>query len=127
MVDIDSGGDYIISCSDDGKVLVSGLYATENAHTLMLDRPVQSVALDPLYHKSGSGRRFITGDDRLILHEKVFLSRLKSTTLFEGEGPVTHIKWRGKFLAWASSTGVRVFDMTIKRIISVVKKDTSPG
>jgi len=127
MVNIDNGGDYIASCADDGRVMVSGLYTTENCHTLTLDRPVQAVALDPNYYKSGSGRRFVTGDDRLILHEKVFLSRLKSTTLFEGEGPVTNIKWRGRFLAWASSTGVRVFDMNVRRVISVVKKDISPG
>ena len=93
----------------------------------MLDRPIKSIALDPLYYKSGSGRRFVTGDERLILHEKGFLSRLKSTTLFEGEGYIVNIKWRGRFLAWASSTGVRVFDMTIKRVITVVKKDISVG
>ncbi|XP_046655188.1 vacuolar protein sorting-associated protein 41 homolog [Daphnia pulicaria] len=127
MVDIDSGGDYIGSCSNDGKVMVSGLYSTENCHTLMVDRPVKAIALDPLYYKSGSGRRFVTGDDRLILHEKVFLSRLKSTTLFEGEGEITNIKWKNRFLAWASTTGVRVFDMSVRRIISVVKKDISPG
>lgn len=149
-VSIDSGGDYIASCSADGKVklfpihtdsflklvidffiaskvMVSGLYTTENCHTLTLDRPVLAVALDPQYHKAGSGRRFVTGDDRLILHEKVFLSRLKSTTLFEGEGIVTNIKWRGRFLAWASLTGVRVFDMNVRRVISVIKKDISPG
>ena len=109
------------------QVLVNGLYTTENTHTLTLDRPVHSVALDPFYYKSGSGRKFVTGDDRITLHEKVFLSRLKSTVLFEGDGPITNIKWRGRFLAWASNSGVRVFDMTIKRIISVVKKDISPG
>ena len=107
--------------------MVSGLYTTENCHTLMLDRPVKAIALDPFYYKSGSGRRFVTGDDRLILHEKVFLSRLKSTTLFEGEGLITNIKWKSRFLAWASTTGVRVFDMSIRRVISVVKKDISPG
>lgn len=107
--------------------MVSGLYTTENCHTLMFERPIKAVALDPLYYKSGSGRRFVTGDDRLILHEKVFLSRLKSTTLFEGEGPITNIKWRGRFLAWSSSVGVRVFDMTVRRVISVVKKDISIG
>ena len=93
----------------------------------MMDRPVRAVALDPFYYKSGSGRRFVTGDDRLMLHEKVFLSRLKSTIVFEGEGFITNIKWRGRFLAWASTTGVRVFDMAIRRVISVVKKDISPG
>ena len=109
------------------QVLVNGLYTTENTHTLELDRPVMSVALDPMYFKSGSGRRFVTGDDRLILHEKVFLSRLKSTTLFEGEGSITNIKWRGRFLTWASSSGVRIMDLSIRRIISIVKKDISPG
>jgi hypothetical protein len=61
------------------------------------------------------------------LHEKIFLSRLKSTTLFEGDGVVTNIKWRGRFLAWASTTGVRVFDMAIRRVISVIKRDVSEG
>jgi hypothetical protein len=93
----------------------------------MLDRPVKAIALDPFYYKSGSGRRFVTGDHRLILHEKIFLSRLKSTTLFEDDGVVTNIKWRGRFLAWASTTGVRVFDMAIRRVISVIKRDVSEG
>ena len=106
-------------------MLVSGLYTTENCHTLMLERPVKAIALDPFYYKSGSGRRFVTGDDRLVLHEKIFLSRLKSTTLFEGKGVVTNIKWRGMFLAWSSSDGVRVFDMAIRRVISVINRDVT--
>lgn len=61
-ISVDHNGDYIASCSDDGKVLVYGLYCNENTHNLTLGRVVKSVALDPYYFKTGSGRRFLTGD-----------------------------------------------------------------
>lgn len=61
-ISVDLNGDYIASCSDDGKVLVYGLYSADNTHNLTLGRVVKSVALDPYYFKSGSGRRFLTGN-----------------------------------------------------------------
>lgn len=62
-ISVDANGDYIASCSDDGRVCVRGLYSSDNAHSLALGRQVKCVALDPLYYKSGSGRRFLTGTD----------------------------------------------------------------
>lgn len=61
-ISVDQNGDYIASCSDDGKVVVHGLSCDENTHSLNLGRVVKSVALDPYYCKSGSGRRFFTGN-----------------------------------------------------------------
>lgn len=43
------------------QVVIQGLYTTENSHTLMMDVPVRTVALDPAYYKPRSGRRFIVG------------------------------------------------------------------
>lgn len=60
-ISVDVNGDYIASCSDDGKVLVYGLYTNDNTHNITLGRVVKSIALDPYYYKSGSGRRFLTG------------------------------------------------------------------
>lgn len=65
-ISVDAHGEYFASCSDDGRVLVRGLYSPDNAHTLTLGRQVKSVALDPNYYKSGSGRRFLTGLNLLI-------------------------------------------------------------
>lgn len=67
-ISVDLNGDYIASCSDDGKVLVYGLYSSDNTHNLSLGRVVKSIALDPCYFKSGSGRRFLTG---VCLHSKI--------------------------------------------------------
>jgi len=61
QISIDSNGDFIATCSDDGKVFVHGLYSTENNHSLSIGRLVKSIAIDPNYYKPGSGRRFVTG------------------------------------------------------------------
>lgn len=60
-ISVDVNGDFIASCSDDGKVVVYGLYSNDNTHNLNLGRVVKSVAIDPYYFRSGSGRRFLTG------------------------------------------------------------------
>ncbi|XP_066597846.1 vacuolar protein sorting-associated protein 41 homolog isoform X2 [Prorops nasuta] len=114
QLSIDQKGDYIASCSDDGKVYIYGLYNTENNHTLSMGRLIKSIAIDPCYYKTGSGHRFITGDDELVLYEKTFLSRMKSTILCKAEGGVKSIAWSGHFVAWASDIGVRVYDLNAK-------------
>lgn len=69
QISIDHNGDFIASCSDDGKVFIYGLYSTENNHNMSMGRLVKSIAIDPNYYKSGSGRRFITGLTYQILIE----------------------------------------------------------
>lgn len=61
QISIDHNGDFIASCSDDGNVLIYGLYSIENNHNMSMGRLVKSIAIDPNYSKSSSGRRFITG------------------------------------------------------------------
>ena len=39
---------------------------------------------------------------QLVLNEKGFLSRNKTYTLHQGEGPIRSIKWRSQFIAWAN-------------------------
>ncbi|KAG1659621.1 Vacuolar protein sorting-associated protein 41 [Nymphon striatum] len=120
---IDENGDYIASCSNGGRVVIIGLYTTENNITHQFDRPVISMALDPNFNKPGSNRRFITGNDKLILHEKSFLSRNKSTVLYDRDGTICNIKWRGRFVAWACDVGVRVFDINDRKTVSLIQKD----
>ncbi|XP_019888291.2 vacuolar protein sorting-associated protein 41 homolog isoform X1 [Ooceraea biroi] len=129
-ISIDDNGDFIASCSDDGKVFIYGLYSTENNHNISMGRLVKSIAIDPNYYKSGSGRRFITGDDKLVLYEKTFLARMKPTVLCEAEGGVKSIAWSGRFIAWASDTGVRVYDLDTRCSLGLIKwshtTDASP-
>lgn len=125
QISIDANGDFIASCSDDGKVFVYGLYTSENNQSLVIGRLVKCVAIDPNYYKSGSGRRFITGDERLVLHEKTFLSRIRSTELCEvgTEGGVQSIRWSigGHLVAWASQIGVRVYDINARCSLGLIK------
>ncbi|XP_053997845.1 vacuolar protein sorting-associated protein 41 homolog [Hylaeus anthracinus] len=120
QISIDHNGDFIASCSDDGKVYIYGLYSTDN-QSMSMGRLVKSIAIDPNYYKSTSGRRFITGDDKLVLYEKTFLSRMKLTVLCEAEGGVRSIAWIGHFVAWASDTGVRVYDLNAKCSLGLIK------
>ncbi|XP_041366904.1 vacuolar protein sorting-associated protein 41 homolog [Gigantopelta aegis] len=123
-ISIDDNGEYLASCSDDGRVVITGLYATENNQTVMFDRPVKAVALDPYYYKSGGGRHYVTGDEKLILNEKVgFLGRHKMSVLHQGEGPIRNIKWRGDLIAWANDRSVKIVDMKLRAIITNIDKD----
>ncbi|XP_026746855.1 vacuolar protein sorting-associated protein 41 homolog [Trichoplusia ni] len=126
-ISVDLNGDYIASCSDDGKVLVYGLYTDDNTHNLTLGRVVKSIALDPCYFKSGSGRRFLTGDNKLTLYEKTFLNRLRSTVLCECEGYVQAMSWHERFVAWASEVGVRVYDLVARCSLGLIQWEKTPN
>nr|QHN70704.1 light [Limenitis arthemis astyanax] len=126
-ISVDVKGDYIASCSDDGKVLVYSLYTTDNTHNFTLGRAVKSIALDPFYFKSGSGRRFLTGDKKLILHEKTFLNRLRSSVLCECEGYVQSIAWHDRFVAWASEVGVRFYDVVARCSLGLIQWERNPN
>ena len=124
QISIDHSGEYVASCSTDGKVIITGLYSNENNHHFSINRPIFSVALDPIFAKSGSGRRFMIGDDdRVIMYEKTgFLNRYKQTVLSDGtDGPIKLIRWRGRFAAWWSKKGVLVYDVVQEKIISIIK------
>ncbi|KAJ8313760.1 hypothetical protein KUTeg_008321 [Tegillarca granosa] len=125
QISIDDNGDHIASCSDDGRVVISGLYTRDNDQNLNFDRPVKAIAIDPSFYKHGSGKQFITGDDKLILNEKGFLNRHKTIILHQGEGPVREIKWRGSFIAWANDNGVKIYDMTSRSRITFIAKGHS--
>jgi len=37
----------------------------DNNQTINFDRPIKAVALDPQFFRSGSGKHFVTGDDKV--------------------------------------------------------------
>ena len=77
-------------------------------------KPVYSVALDPIFSRPGSGKRFMIGDDdRVTLYERGgLLNRYRQIPLTDGtDGPIKNIKWRGRFAAWTSKRGVVVYDI----------------
>ena len=66
-ISVDHSGEFVASCSaSEGKVMISGLYTKENNHSMTMSAAVNTIALDPIYARSGSGRRFMTGEIILL-------------------------------------------------------------
>ena len=52
------------------QVLINGLYTADNNQSINFDRPVKAVAIDPKFSKHGSGKSFVTGDDKVRERER---------------------------------------------------------
>lgn len=65
QISIDQSGEYIASCSDDGRVFIYGLYSSEYNQNMNTGRLIKSIAIDPNFYKSNSGKRFITGEKKV--------------------------------------------------------------
>ncbi|XP_077125384.1 vacuolar protein sorting-associated protein 41 homolog isoform X2 [Ranitomeya variabilis] len=124
QISLDEGGEHVGVCAEDGKVQVFGLYSREGLHEIF-DCPIKIVAVHPQFGRSAC-KQFVTGGKKLILYERTWLNRWKTTILHEGEGTITNIKWRGNFIAWANNMGVKILDIiTRQRITNVPRDDTS--
>lgn len=64
-ISIEPAGEYIASCSDDGRVVITGLYNNEEDQIFSFDRPVRAVALSPNFNNARYKRQFVMGDDRV--------------------------------------------------------------
>ncbi|KAM3928991.1 vacuolar protein sorting-associated protein 41 homolog [Leptodactylus fuscus] len=122
QISLDESGEHVGVCAEDGKVQVFGLYSREGLHEIF-DCPIKIVAVHPQFGRSAS-KQFVTGGKRLILYERTWLNRWKTTILHEGEGTITNLKWKGNLIAWANDSGVKIIDvMTRQRISNVPRED----
>ncbi|XP_054716491.1 vacuolar protein sorting-associated protein 41 homolog isoform X2 [Uloborus diversus] len=126
QISIDEKGDYIASCSNDGKVAIHGLYSSDFSTSVTIERPVRSVAIDPNFSKSSGNRRFIIGEDKVVLYERHILTGYKPNVLYQGEGAIRNLKWKERFIVWASDKTVRVYDINSGRTITVIQRDHDP-
>uniref|UniRef100_A0A8C1XCU3 Vacuolar protein sorting-associated protein 41 homolog n=1 Tax=Cyprinus carpio TaxID=7962 RepID=A0A8C1XCU3_CYPCA len=124
QISLDESGDHVGICSEDGKVQVFGLYTREGFHE-NFDCPIKVVALHPQFSKSNN-KQFVTGGNKLLLYERNWLNRWKTSVLHEGEGNITNVKWRANLIAWANNLGVKIYDIGSKqRITNVLRDNTS--
>eukprot|EP01133_Synstelium_polycarpum_P008140 gene8140-9554_t len=126
-VAIDPSGDYIASCSEDGKVVINPFDKSGETLAFSYLRPITAIALDPEFSHKNT-RQFVTGGKggQLILNSKGWF-RTKETILHQGEGPIYAIKWSGAFIAWANDAGVKIYDCsTNTRIAHIPRKEGSP-
>uniref|UniRef100_A0A8C2PW73 Vacuolar protein sorting-associated protein 41 homolog n=1 Tax=Cyprinus carpio TaxID=7962 RepID=A0A8C2PW73_CYPCA len=102
QISLDESGDHVGICSEDGKV----------------------VALHPQFSKSNN-KQFVTGGNKLLLYERNWLNRWKTSVLHEGEGNITNVKWRANLIAWANNVGVKIYDISSKQRITNVLRDNT--
>jgi hypothetical protein len=62
QISIDHAGEYVASCSLDGRVIIRGLLNTDNDHNFVMNKTLRSISVDPIFAKPGAGRRFMTGE-----------------------------------------------------------------
>lgn len=122
-ISVDVAGEYIASCSNDGSVVVRGLYSDDVVNHEYA-RPLMSIAIEPLYTRSEKREVVIGGmDEKLILITKGWFGlSTKDVVLGEKQGPIYAIRWRGALIAWADSLGVRVYDTTTKQVITFIDR-----
>ncbi|XP_012888456.1 PREDICTED: vacuolar protein sorting-associated protein 41 homolog [Dipodomys ordii] len=101
QISLDESGEHMGVCSEDGKVQVFGLYSGEEFHETF-DCPIKIVAVHPHFVRS-SCKQFVTGGKKLLLFERSWMNRWKSSVLHEGEGNIRSVKWRGHLIAWANN------------------------
>ncbi|KAG7231171.1 hypothetical protein INR49_012002 [Caranx melampygus] len=121
QISLDESGEHVGICSEDGKVQVFGLYTREGFHE-NFDCPIKVVALHPQFTRSNY-KQFVTGGNKLLLYERNWLNRWKTSVLHEGEGSITNIKWRANLIAWANNVGVKIYDISTKQRITNVLRD----
>lgn len=120
---IDASGEYIASCSMDGKVFVHGLLTGELVE-YTFSRPVIGLALDPDYAGKKNSRQFCTGNKAGVvsLCGKGFFGRQKETLIHSGEGNIHTIRWRGNFIAWATDKNIHVYDVAAAQRIGTIPR-----
>uniref|UniRef100_A0A8C1XK74 Vacuolar protein sorting-associated protein 41 homolog n=1 Tax=Cyprinus carpio TaxID=7962 RepID=A0A8C1XK74_CYPCA len=62
---------------------------------------------------------------KLLLYERNWLNRWKTSVLHEGEGNITNVKWRANLIAWANNVGVKIYDISSKQRITNVLRDNT--
>ncbi|PSC74814.1 vacuolar sorting-associated 41-like protein [Micractinium conductrix] len=105
----DEASEFLASTSTDGTVVVYGLYS-EEVTRFKAGAAVTTVALDPRYG-SRKTREFVYGTaaGSLALCSKGWLGS-KETVLFRGKGAVRCARMAGTLLAWATDSGLRIYD-----------------
>eukprot|EP01091_Cochliopodium_minus_P012545 TRINITY_DN3820_c0_g1_i1.p1 TRINITY_DN3820_c0_g1~~TRINITY_DN3820_c0_g1_i1.p1 ORF type:complete len:888 (-),score=239.42 TRINITY_DN3820_c0_g1_i1:117-2780(-) len=120
-ISIDSSQEYIATCSDEGKVVIRGLFSNEvSVH--QYGRPILAFAFDPNYAKT---KQFVCGGkagELLMSTKGLFGFGSKNQCIHKGEGPIRSIVWRGSLIAWANDMGVKIYDCTTSQKISYIER-----
>ncbi|KPU75594.1 uncharacterized protein Dana_GF22734, isoform B [Drosophila ananassae] len=119
-VDVDPKGEYVATCSDDGKVNITGLFNQIPEHQkLDFQKCIKVVAVDP--NSKSCIDQFIVGDEKLVLYKRNIFNKFMPKELCMVEGSVLSICWHLHMVAWASHLGVHVYDLNEKCSLGLIK------
>ncbi|KAG1743621.1 uncharacterized protein EDB91DRAFT_1125116 [Suillus paluster] len=120
-IEFDNTADFVATASIDGQVVIQSL-STQESYMFDMKRPIRTVALEPHFAKK-STRSFVCGGmtGTLVLREKGWLGH-KETVLHSGEGPVWHVRWRERLIAWANDSGVKIYDTQSQMRIAFIER-----
>ncbi|KAK2962365.1 putative Vacuolar protein sorting-associated protein 41 like protein [Blattamonas nauphoetae] len=110
---------FVGIATDDGSVNILKPLEKENVYQHRYSRPILTISLHP--HYGQNKKEFICGglEERLILNTKgVFRNSSKDIVSMEGE--ILNCRWNGRFLAWATTIGVRIYDFEKQQFIAKV-------
>ncbi|KAI1703351.1 vacuolar protein sorting-associated protein 41 like protein [Ditylenchus destructor] len=85
----------------------------QNINLRSTNHAAKSVCIAEDFSRSGSGHRFVTSGRDLILYERNFLGRRKSTVIYQGlekDGLITAVSWHGPYIAFTNESGTRIYD-----------------
>ncbi|CAG2113369.1 unnamed protein product [Medioppia subpectinata] len=123
QISIDEKGEYLATSSDD-RIVIFGLYSSDHNYHNSFDRPVRAIAIDPYFRRPGGGKRFVVGEaDKIILFEKTFLARYRTTILQQSRGHIRNIRWRTQYIAWASDQCVKIYDIEDRVVITYIDRE----
>uniref|UniRef100_A0A7S1PGB3 RING-type domain-containing protein n=1 Tax=Percolomonas cosmopolitus TaxID=63605 RepID=A0A7S1PGB3_9EUKA len=123
---VDASAEYVASCSNDGRVVVTHLYGKES-HKMEFAKPVKAVAIDPHYARKNDKPICSGGKASKVILTKKGWFKTKQTVLDENEGCIHAIKWHKNYISWANDQAIKVYDVaTEQRISKISRKENAP-
>ncbi|CAK9290971.1 unnamed protein product [Gordionus sp. m RMFG-2023] len=126
QISVDLMGEYIASCSHDGRIIITGLYNSEHNHSQRFDIEVKCIALNPHFGKVNTSKLFVVGLDKVIIYEKTMLGKKTNIIYGGGFGSIESIKWFSNYIAWNDLKAVKIYDTYSNSIIGSIIRDSHP-
>lgn len=120
---LDSTSQYVASSSDDGTMVINGI--TQRSRQVKdFKRPIKAIAFSPDF-ATASHQRIAAGGlaGHLIINEKGWWG-YRDTILQSGDGPILEIQWHGDLIAWASDSGVKIYDINTQQRVGFVGRNS---
>mmetsp|Transcript_26754 Transcript_26754/g.64857 ORF Transcript_26754/g.64857 Transcript_26754/m.64857 type:complete len:945 (-) Transcript_26754:128-2962(-) len=114
---LNTTGDFVASCSDDGHVVVTNLFS-RSSKRYRFNQAINCVCLSPAY---SSKPMFVCGGKKgeFFLSTKSFFGD-SNKLIHKGEGAIGTCSWHKNYVAWSNDFGVKAINATTRIPIAYV-------